>query len=433
LILTALFIFLLSLMTGQQMRAAVTFVVLLSAVGSMYGVYRTRQDQQDQQGQQGHQSEQSQQHKTRHATRHLKRLLLAISVALTVGTLFNGGVHAPGFIAFFVLFTLHVWISTTERVYGALVLFAMLGVSAIKLTELELVPTIEPPSPYYLLTLYTCFLFLIIRVLFSIKTLLFQSLGEVGHNQILLEGLFESSRDGLLICKPDLSIHRANQEAQELIDTLQAQGSTLSMLAVLWHRKSTTLGELLSSLQGDVPPINITLNKRSLELTSTPLVLDKMLAGYVITTRDVTELIIQRKRAQQADKMDAIGHVTSSIAHDFNNHITALKGSIECLADHPTPEQEEWLEMMRLSADQASDLVSQLLSFARDDPESIQTISLSATLNKATPLIKGALHKGVKLYIDIPKELNSQHKLQHISLQKDLVMINPNALINVLV
>src|SRR4029077_11578898 len=58
--------------------------------------------------------------------------------------------------------------------------------------------------------------------------------------------------------------------------------------------------------------------------------------GYAKITRDITE----RREAQQklektpeilpqAQKMEAIGHLTGGIAHDFNNLLMAVLGSLE--------------------------------------------------------------------------------------------------------
>jgi PAS domain S-box-containing protein len=63
-----------------------------------------------------------------------------------------------------------------------------------------------------------------------------------------------------------------------------------------------------------------------------------VLIGFAKITRDVTErkkteekLERTREALVQAQKMEAIGHLTGGVAHDFNNLLMAIQGSLELL------------------------------------------------------------------------------------------------------
>ncbi len=61
---------------------------------------------------------------------------------------------------------------------------------------------------------------------------------------------------------------------------------------------------------------------------------DGDLLGFVKITRDITERYVleqARERAQQAQKMEAIGHLTAGVAHDFNNLLTTIAGSVDLM------------------------------------------------------------------------------------------------------
>ena len=65
---------------------------------------------------------------------------------------------------------------------------------------------------------------------------------------------------------------------------------------------------------------------------------DGRLIGFAKITRDLTErrqaqldLESSREQLVQSQKMEAIGHLTGGLAHDFNNMLTGISGSLELM------------------------------------------------------------------------------------------------------
>ena len=63
--------------------------------------------------------------------------------------------------------------------------------------------------------------------------------------------------------------------------------------------------------------------------------------------------------------MEAVGLSTGAIAHDFNNMLVVIAGYTALLATDPSQTVREFAREMRMATDRATELTSQLLSFAR--------------------------------------------------------------------
>jgi two-component system cell cycle sensor histidine kinase/response regulator CckA len=92
----------------------------------------------------------------------------------------------------------------------------------------------------------------------------------------------------------------------------------------------------------------------------------------IIHSRDVGARKLLEAQVRQAQKMEAVGLSTGAIAHDFNNMLVVIAGYTALLASDPSPTVREFAREMRMATDRATELTSQLLTFARasqsDDP-----------------------------------------------------------------
>jgi PAS domain S-box-containing protein len=104
---------------------------------------------------------------------------------------------------------------------------------------------------------------------------------------------------------------------------------------------------------------------------------------FIITTaRDMTEREGIEAQLRQAQKMEAVGHLTGGIAHDFNNLLTAISGSLELLQkrmeDGRTADAPRYIAAARTAANRAAALTHRLLAFARRQP--LDPVPLDANL-----------------------------------------------------
>jgi signal transduction histidine kinase len=85
---------------------------------------------------------------------------------------------------------------------------------------------------------------------------------------------------------------------------------------------------------------------------------------------------------RQAQKMESIGRLAGTVAHDFNNILTVITGYAEFGLSELTP-QDKWYEafaQINDAAKRAAELVHSLLAFSRPQPAAPRAVVLNELL-----------------------------------------------------
>jgi PAS domain S-box-containing protein len=115
--------------------------------------------------------------------------------------------------------------------------------------------------------------------------------------------------------------------------------------------------------------------------------------------RDLTDKIAAEVQFRQAQKMDAVGQLTGGVAHDFNNMLTVILGTIEILADGVAdrPNLAAVAKLIEEAAEQGADLTRRLLAFARRQPLQPREVDINELIVSAGKLLRPTLGEQIEI------------------------------------
>jgi PAS domain S-box-containing protein len=115
--------------------------------------------------------------------------------------------------------------------------------------------------------------------------------------------------------------------------------------------------------------------------------------------KDVTQKRAAEEQLIQAQKMEAVGQLTGGIAHEFNNMLTVITGTIEILADavKDNPPLSTITKLISEAADRGAALTSSLLSFARKQALQPAEIDVNELLDELAKLLLATFDKKIEI------------------------------------
>jgi signal transduction histidine kinase len=120
---------------------------------------------------------------------------------------------------------------------------------------------------------------------------------------------------------------------------------------------------------------------------------DQMKALVEQKDRLLDEKNVADLQLRQAQKMEAVGQLTGGIAHDLNNILTVITGTVEILAEAVAdrPELAAIAKMIDQAAARGADLTMRLLAFARKQPLQPREVDVNALVIETVKLLRPTL------------------------------------------
>ena len=138
------------------------------------------------------------------------------------------------------------------------------------------------------------------------------------------------------------------------------------------------------------------------------------LLGFTKITRDLTERkhaqeALEKSREQffQSQKLEAIGQLTGGVAHDFNNILAAILGSLSLAQRRLREGQdvERFLDNAIEAATRGATLTQRMLAFARKQELQIEAVDLIGAVREMAELLGRTIGPGINIKTNFPLQL----------------------------
>lgn len=145
-------------------------------------------------------------------------------------------------------------------------------------------------------------------------------------------------------------------------------------------------------------------------LSSTPLDPHDLSKGVTFTALDISDRIRAeeersrlREQLAHAQKMEEIGRLIGGVAHDFNNHLTAIIGCSQMVLSRMPTDTDlgHFIEMIHTSGERAAALTRSLLTFSRKQPLEMRPLDVHIVLNNIQKLLMRLIGEDIELQMKL--------------------------------
>jgi PAS domain S-box-containing protein len=237
----------------------------------------------------------------------------------------------------------------------------------------------------------------------------------LADSEKLFRRLFETASDGIVLLeKSEGKIVLSNSATEKMLgySTQECIGSKLIDIGV--KLDMCNFPELLHTLNtnGILNYKDMTITTKSGHCINTDIYMVNRSSVVQCNIRDTSERklaeegrVVLENHLFQAQKMEAIGTLAGGIAHDFNNVLAAIIGYTEMAIDESQNErQKHYLQETMKGAERATDMVRQILTFSRQDPQEKKPLEIKLLLKEAVKFLRASIPATIEIRQHITDE-----------------------------
>jgi len=127
---------------------------------------------------------------------------------------------------------------------------------------------------------------------------------------------------------------------------------------------------------------------------------------YIAFKEDITERKKQEKQLMRSQRMESIGHLAGGLAHDLNNVLAPITLAIDMLKKEVSAEARgKMLDMMEKSCNRGSEIIRQILTFARGAEGEQVVIEIRHLVKELLSMARETFPPDIEIESDIPGDL----------------------------
>ncbi|MBW3565191.1 MAG: PAS domain S-box protein [Acidobacteria bacterium] len=204
------------------------------------------------------------------------------------------------------------------------------------------------------------------------------------------------------------NVHTEDAERLRAILSREAECGDISSMATFRYRH--TLGNWIL-----------------LESTATTLRRDAQMQGSVLVCRDVTERRRAERQIEQSTRLTSLGHLASSLAHEFNNVLMGARPYIDVIRLTSDPGVvENAIDRIEAAIDRGRSISERIVSFAQPADTVVEAIALGPWIRSVEKELRDLLPPTVALDLQGPEE-GIYVSADPVGLQQVLVNVIINA------
>ncbi|MGA1199453.1 MAG: hybrid sensor histidine kinase/response regulator, partial [Candidatus Latescibacterota bacterium] len=226
---------------------------------------------------------------------------------------------------------------------------------------------------------------------------------QLRNSEARLRSMIEHQPDGVCLLSEHLELMMVNQEGRTCLNVLGCLVDIGERLEWIGDRAlvDILMGQSGHRLQEVM--VEVTEETYTFEIYGRALTEHIRGGGWVVIIRNVTAERDMQERAQQQDRLAAVGQLAAGIAHDFNNLLTGINGFAQLLelrSDMPEP-AKEILQRIYSQGDRAAQLVRQILDFSRKSVAERHPMALIPFFKEMVRLLQRILPESIEIDSDI--------------------------------
>lgn len=237
-----------------------------------------------------------------------------------------------------------------------------------------------------------------------------ETIGHAAERNALLVAAIEHSRQGFMVVDRKGRIEYYNsgfsESTSEALDSEEITALFPEAASPLWRKTFISAirlhGEWRTEREEprkDATPVWITYQVLPLFLKPSGKI-----SHFLIMRRDETTLHELQDSLSQAQKIDAMGTLVGGVAHDFNNKLAAITGHLYLAAANVQDKERRHIEIANQVCFEASDIVRNLLTFARRGNFDESTFSLTALIKESIRKHTIAIPENIRIEQNITNE-----------------------------